>query len=370
MRAALTAHGAAELLSPTRLVLRPPPSRGTTSRTRRRSPSRCPPRTAPARAAATARVVVRPIAGRVSLSGALLDNAREAKVRDDSDYVLALTLTDDAWAPALRASEGYASVVEASAEAALLARELLLGVASLNSSSSYTFQSTGWDDVVLDGLRPDHVTVVTNTTLEIALPPFPAYAIDEPETIAVAVPAAALASRAPLGHAPSFVVAAAAGEAALFGDFLGHLTESGVAAETGTLTIRLYDDNFVDEIGGDNDATRALLEQLRSEQSENNGWNGRVFPFIDADSVTRRSSTEVDVAIPAGGAFYQIATPETIRLEPPASVLKSALPLRRVDPPSSSSAPTPAPSTCRGRSSSRRNRSSPPARRATSSWSS
>ena len=51
--------------------------------------------------AATARVVVRPIAGRVSLSGALLDNAREAKVRDDSDYVLTLTLTDDAWAPAL-----------------------------------------------------------------------------------------------------------------------------------------------------------------------------------------------------------------------------------------------------------------------------
>ena len=111
-----------------------PRRRGATSRTLRRSPR------GPADAlrsgaalAATARVVVRPIAGRVSLSGALLDNAREAKVRDDSDYVLTLTLTDDAWAPALR--RRYASVVEASADGA--AREGCSSASSLNSSSSY-----------------------------------------------------------------------------------------------------------------------------------------------------------------------------------------------------------------------------------------
>ena len=289
-------------------------------------------------------------------------------MRDDSDYVLALTLTDDAWAPALRASEDYASVVEASAEAALLARELLLGVASLNASSSYTFQSTGWDDVVLDGLRPDHVTVVTNTTLEIALPPFPAYAIDEPETIAVAVPAAALASRAPLGHAPSLSSPPPPARPP------SSATSSAISPRAASpprrdAHDRLYDDNFVDEIGGDNDATRALLEQLRSEQSENNGWNGRVFPFIDADSVTRRSSTEVDVP-------SRRAAPST-RSPPPR---RSAPSCRR---PSSSRRCAPPGRPLRAHHPRRRRRrrhvgvaprlvgiGPPPARRATSSWSS
>ena len=43
-----------------------------------------------------------------------------------------------------------------------------------------------WDAVVRTGLRPHHVTLVSNRTVEVRLPQFAAYVIDRPEAVQVA----------------------------------------------------------------------------------------------------------------------------------------------------------------------------------------
>ena len=152
----------------------------------------------------------------------------------------------------------------------------------------------GWNGVARRYLEQRHLRLVSNQTLELVLPPLPSYAIDSPETIAVAVPAAALASGADLALAPAFTISADVGTAALDGSLLGALNIATLKTRAHTLTIRAFNDIFVSTLGEAGDvATAELLAFFESEQSEPDGWNARILPTLT--SVTRVSDTQVDV---------------------------------------------------------------------------
>ena len=316
--------------------------------------------TAPTRAA------VRPVPGRVRLSGSLLGAASEATLKSSAPRVLVLTLEDDYWHPSLgETAEGSPHLAAAA--------ELIAGLSSLNGSrpaSSYPWAAAagmtlaeadaaaavwcaaptwrrptsalrpvgrapseleatvdcgrGWNGVARRYLEQRHLRLVTNQTLELVLPPLPSYAIDSPETISVAVPAAALASGADLAIAPAFTISADVGTAALDGSLLGALNGGTLKARAHTLTIRAFNDIFVDTLGEPGDvATAELLSFFESEQSEPSGWNARILPTLTAARVTRVSDTQLDVLVPRASEYYSISEPETLSLQLPASAMLS-----------------------------------------------
>jgi hypothetical protein len=182
----------------------------------------------------------------------------------------------------------------------------------------------GWNGVARRYLEQRHLRLVTNQTLELVLPPLPSYAIDSPETISVAVPAAALASGADLAIAPAFTISADVGTAALDGSLLGALNGGTLKARAHTLTIRAFNDIFVDTLGEPGDvATAELLSFFESEQSEPSGWNARILPTLTAARVTRVSDTQLDVLVPRASEYYSISEPETLSLQLPASAMLS-----------------------------------------------
>ena len=316
--------------------------------------------TAPTRAA------VRPVPGRVRLGGSLLGAASEATLKSSAPRVLVLTLEDDYWHPS------FSETAEGSPPLAAAA-ELIAGLFSLNGSrpmSSYPWAAAasmtyaeadaaavawcaaptwrrsasalrpvgrvpsaledavdcgrGWNGVARRYLEQRHLRLVTNQTLELVLPPLPSYAIDSPETISVAVPAAALASGADLVLAPAFTISADVGTAALDGSLLGALNGVTLKARAHTLTIRAFNDIFVDTLGDAGDvATAELLSYFESEQSEPSGWNARILPTLTASGVTRVSDTQVDVLVPRASEYYSISEPETLSLQLPASAMLS-----------------------------------------------
>ena len=82
-------------------------------------------------------------------------------------------------------------------------------------------------------------------------------------------------------------------------------------------------DAWVSELGGDNAATRALLEGLVSRQSEAHGWNAIARTRLSHDALTRVNDHRVTIRI-SGFADLDVAAPETIRLAVPAAALVSA----------------------------------------------
>ena len=323
---------------------------------------------------APTRPVVRPLPGRVRLSGSLLEAASEATLKSSAPRVLVLTLEDDYWHPSLgETAEGSPPLAAAA--------QLLAGFASLNASrpvpSSYPWAAAegmtdaeaeaaaaawcatpdwrrptsalrpvgraasalevevdcgrGWNGVARRYLEQRHLRLVSNQTLELVLPPLPSYAIDSPETITVAVPAAALASGADLALAPAFTISADVGTAALDGSLLGALNIATLKTRAHTLTIRAFNDIFVSTLGEAGDvATAELLAFFESEQSEPDGWNARILPTLT--SVTRVSDTQVDVLVPRASAYYSISEPETLSIQLPASAMLSEQPVPTLNP--------------------------------------
>ena len=278
---------------------------------------------------------VLPVPGTVSLAGDIHPVGREATVLSDRPYTLTLKLHDDYWAHSLRAAHDSNSsdVFSYSNAFAAAGIALLRGLSSINGSAAAGSTGGSWDSVVRQGLRPEQISFVDNQTIDVIIPQFAAYDIVQPETIAVSVPALATTSGADLTNAPSFTIMADVGQAALFGDFLGSLTETELITASHTLTFRLYNDLFASDIGEEgSDATAALLSTIVSEQSESGGFNAIIKPHIDHSTVTRVSDEQVDVTIPAAGVLYVISDPETIHIELPAATVQSKQTVSQVDP--------------------------------------
>ena len=276
--------------------------------------------------------------GRVSLSGSLLtDGNRESALQDTSAYALRLTLEDDYWSPVLAPNASSSSDASPAAAAAAafdaVALALFSGISSANGSVAAGAAGASWDSVVRANLAPRSLAYIDNQTIEISVPQSSAYDIAMPETVAVQVPAPAVASGGDVSNAPSFAVWADRGRAALFGSLLPALTESALKSAEHILTIRLYNDLFSPELGVDgSSATAALLSVLASSQSEPGGFNAIIRPTISAAHVERQSDTEVDVRIPAAGVLYVINYPETIHLSLPAATVQSGQSIDLVDP--------------------------------------
>ena len=83
------------------------------------------------------------------------------------------------------------------------------------------------------------------------------------------------------------------------GGFLSNLSSSALAAYPQTLQLTLVDDTWSDALmGADAAATTALLDGLRSLQSETFGFNSVVAPVLDATAVAVTSMKHATVTLP------------------------------------------------------------------------
>jgi len=97
-------------------------------------------------------------------------------------------------------------------------------------------------------------------------------------------------------------------------------TEAEIVSGGQTLIMTLTGDTWVATVGDDNAITQALIDGISSAQSEANGWNIRVRDALLFGDVTRDSSTQVTVLLPAYGS-YNITSNESLTATVPASAL-------------------------------------------------
>eukprot|EP00163_Fabomonas_tropica_P034660 TRINITY_DN96_c0_g1_i7.p1 TRINITY_DN96_c0_g1~~TRINITY_DN96_c0_g1_i7.p1 ORF type:complete len:4713 (-),score=554.72 TRINITY_DN96_c0_g1_i7:428-12508(-) len=184
-------------------------------------------------------------------------------------------------------------------------------IAGLTSAQS---ESNGWNAIVKPSLTFTSVDRVSDTVVNITLPPFSNYAISAPESIAVLVPAAALVNDGPLTATPSLTIAnAPPASARLSGSFLlsAFQTETNVISGGNFITLELIGDTWVPTVGNDNPITTALLQGLTSSTSSSHGWNSVIRPALTHANVVRVSNRVVNITLPAF-PYYAIAADEVV----------------------------------------------------------
>ena len=244
--------------------------------------------------------VILPIKGGASLSGSFIDAPSEELLCCEGGLRFSITLTGDSW------SEGV-DVDAAASEA------LERGFRSLNDSPS----GSGWNNVILPALvarNSSSITRLSDTEILVHLPPLAAYSITEPETLGVAIPASAAASKQRLVPAPAkgLVIAAAASVCVLSGA-LHPSTEEGALRDVAgnTLFITLLGDTFTSSVALPGTASDEMLAGIKSSSDlEPYGWAQIVAPALEARHIRwdARNASTVALTIPSF-VLYDVASP-------------------------------------------------------------
>ena len=181
---------------------------------------------------------------------------------------------------------------------------LLQGLISRQSEAS------SWNAIVRPSLRASAVRRVTSRRVEITLSGHVNYALIEPETLSLVVPAAALVSGRPrLAAGPTFVVAPQRGRAALSGSLLVEPYERQVqSVEGGRIVVTLLEgERWVPTLGQtvdqDDACTASMIDRLTLESGATQafGWENVVQVALRErlDSVlVRESYTTLAVQLP------------------------------------------------------------------------
>ena len=138
--------------------------------------------------------VILPIKGKASLSGRLIAAPGEASLGTGEGLHLLIELSDESWAAAVG--------VEAAAS-----EELERGLRSLQD------EPYGWNAIIQPALVGRNATAIrriSDAVIELTLPPLADYAIVNPETLVVSIPASAVASKQRVVAAPAQLVLFAA----------------------------------------------------------------------------------------------------------------------------------------------------------------
>ena len=133
-----------------------------------------------------------------------------------------------------------------------------------------------------------------------------------PETLQLVNPASALLSNQTL-HAPPIELAATGGLAFAGGELLDALHEEDIRARPLRLNLTLLDDAWVPTLA--TKYAHLLLAGLASEQAEPRGWAAVAQAALRPHHVTRVDDTHVIVPRCRPQPDYDIAAPETLRLE-------------------------------------------------------
>ena len=230
---------------------------------------------------------VLPAVGRAYLSGSLLTQAFESTVQSSSSQLL-ITVQDDSLS---------VSGVEAL-------------VPSIISGSLGT-EPGSWMSIVQASLSASNVAIATKDSgfdITIDIPPNPAYAISQPETVQVVIPASMLSSEQSIIASPAFVIEVAGATGTLVQGSLadGISEESLRSGELQNLTIELAGDGFKNSL-----PSIGLLEGLVSGQAELTGWTQVVRPTLSLDHFTVISNTTMGLYFRAPSSF-DIFAPETM----------------------------------------------------------
>ena len=240
---------------------------------------------------------VLPAVGRAYLSGSLLTQAFETEVQASSSQ-LTINLYDDI---------------------------LLSGVEAqipMIISGSLGAAPGSWNQIVQPALSAANVAIFTRENgfdVVIDIPAQPAYAISEPETVQVVVPASMLASEQAITASPAFVIEVAGATGTLIeGSLVGGVSEDALASgELQNLTITLEGDTWLN-----NAASPSLLAGLVSASSEPGGWMSSTRPSLTLAHMHVLANTTLALYF-RGNPDYQITAPETIAVEVPAAACAS-----------------------------------------------
>ena len=192
----------------------------------------------------------------VELSGSVHPTAEEATLRRAQGHSLVVTLSADAFVPSI--------MLPGDASEAFLA-----GIKS-DCAAAAPNCAAGWNAIVRPALA--YTAVSWNATAPhvavVAIPQFVSYDVIAPETIAVVVPAAAVASSRRALKPATFVVLASVGVVRLGGEFLDAANDAALRARPNELAVTLEGDAWLPDIGQPNVATAALLDGLAAVVGE------------------------------------------------------------------------------------------------------
>ena len=171
---------------------------------------------------------------------------------------------------------------------------------------------------------------LSDTLVRVSIRVAPGYSIDEPETVQVSLPASLLSSQEEIVAQPSLRISAQRGTARLSGPPLTEallvraLRDPAVAAPL-SLAITLEGDAWAPGVGGDTEATRALLAGIASAQDGAAGWNAVVQPALSPANVTVANGT-LHLALPQlclECLDFSIEAPEAVSVVVPAEAVLS-----------------------------------------------
>ena len=190
----------------------------------------------------------------------------------------------------------------------------LQGIRSLQNSI------TGFNAILQPKLTHQNINRVSDSELTVTISEFFDYDISEAETIQVTIPAAALKSAMTIVASPAFNIMPTFAKVSVSGELASSSSEMAISAGLKPrLRIMLESDTWVRTVGRDarvDGPTRLLLNGLVSQQSEPNGWNAVIGPFLPASSLTYIDPGTVEMVVPQFAA-YDITEPETITVSIP-----------------------------------------------------
>lgn len=236
-----------------------------------------------------------------ALSGTITSATQNTIVSGGATIVL--TLTADSW---------VATVGEDNAITTAL-------IDGLDSAQSET---NGWNNIVRDNLTYTAVERTSDTVVTITLPAFAGYATLANETITATVPGSALLyTTEGLTASPTATITTIEETVSVTGTLITEgATEAEIVSGGKTMIFTVSGDQWVSALGSDDPITTAFLAGITSAQTEETGWNNEVRDNLAFGNLTRNSSTQCTLLLPAS-ASYDITTTETITATIPASAL-------------------------------------------------
>ena len=251
-----------------------------------------------------------PIKGLASLSGDFVKTPTEAVLCCGTGLRLNIILRDDTWAPNVD-----------------LATSLATGLQSLQTEPG------GWTSVIQPALAANlnssAVERLSDTEVVLTLPPLPQYAVREPETIIVTIPAVAVSSKQRLVAAPAqgIVVRAVPSTVLLGGSLYPTVEEAQLRAlEGNTLVITLVGDAFLPTVTLPGGASTDLLQGIQSARNESDtSWNRIVRPALSYSDIYWSATNASSLVVRLPQFYqYQVTQPETIQVTIPASATESS----------------------------------------------
>ena len=237
-------------------------------------------------------LLIRATPGELSVNGTLTDVPIESTLQDGTS-TLTITARGDRWVDAFGEP--------GSPEGRLAAETLVRGLSSYGATNL-----SAWDRAVtpvLLGLSDVTnftsvvISLVSNETVELALPRVPAYDVLLPEPVDLRVDASLLMSNTSLALPTAVVIVPTPGSATLSGNALTNLTEFEIAFNRTVLDLRieilLKADTWQDWVGTDPASTLAILRGIQSSGTEQYGWNNVVSPAFTLADAEKVSSTEL-----------------------------------------------------------------------------